>query len=122
MPFYDYQCEDCRNCFEEHKSVDKRYPTKCNRCGSLRTTIRISRVAIHSFEPYYDIQLGATIKSPTHKKQVAKSLGLTNVGDAKLHEIEQQASQNKREQELKGQTPTPEFMEAWHKAKATIPN
>lgn len=122
MPFYDYQCEDCRNYFDEHRSVKKRYNVSCNRCGSVRVTIQISKVAVHFFDPYYDIALGAKVNSPSHKKQVAKSLGLTNVGDAKSHEIEQQASENKRAKESQDQTPTPEFMESWQRVKATIPS
>ncbi len=122
MPFYDYQCEDCRNYFDEHRSVKNRYDVSCNRCGSKRTTIQISKVAVHFFSPYYDVALGEKVNSPSHKKQIAKSLGLTNVGDAKLHEVDQQAHQNKKLRKSENQTPTPEFMKAWEKAKATIPN
>lgn len=122
MPFYDYQCEDCREYFEEHRSVIDRYKTRCPKCSSSRVTIKISSISVHFFDPYYDTQLGQHINSPKHKKEVAAALGLTNVGDAKLHEVEQQALSNKKLRESENQTPTPEFLKAWEKVKATIPN
>ena len=83
----------------------------------------IMPAAVHTFTPYYDVHLNRHIKSAEHKKQVAESMGLTNVGDADYDEVEKVARGNKeqREREESQKGPTQKFMKAWEKAKAMYP-
>ena len=124
MPVYHYECKKCNHDFEERRSVDNRYRISCQRCGFGDLGILIDSVSVHlPFEPYFDNQLGCRIKGKKHKREVAKELGLTNVGDAKVHEIERAAKDGEREKDRKwmSEKPTRKFMEAWDKAKATCP-
>ena len=119
MPFYDYECKRCKLLFDEMLSIEKRNSARCPKCGGGVKLLIKEVPAVHFHEPYYDTQLGVTIASPREKKEVAKSLGLTNVGDAKDHEIEKVANANKKAKD--SDEPTEEFMEAWKKAKAQSP-
>lgn len=122
MPFYDYECTQCGFSFDEQRQVSERNTVRCQKCGS-KTHIVINSVSVHLFEPYYDSQLGTSIKSPQHKKQVAKALGLTNIGDAKSHEVDQIALEHKlkKEKTETAKGPDQKFMDAWYKAKALHP-
>ncbi len=86
--------------------------------------IVIGSAAVHTFQPYFDNQLGKYVKTKEHQKKIAKGMGLTNVGDADFDQVEKVASGNReqreREESLKG--PTEKFMKAWDKAKAMYPS
>jgi len=125
MPIYEYECRKCGHRFEERRGVDDRHNVSCQRCGSKTIGIVIGPVSVHTdLEPYYDVQLGCHIKSKQHKRSVAKDMGLTDVGNASVYDVEKEAEKNRKHREEKwlNERPSREFMEAWEKAKATYPS
>lgn len=81
-------------------------------------------MAVHDFQSYYDVHLGQHIKSPKHKRDVAKAMGLENVGDADYDQVDKVARRNekeKRRQRLEA-PPTKAFLESYEKAKGMYPD
>jgi putative FmdB family regulatory protein len=46
MPFYEYHCPDCREDFEELRTLaDRDQPAPCPKCGGRRTYRKISLIS-----------------------------------------------------------------------------
>ncbi len=114
---YDYQCRLCDKVFEESRSVSDRHLVLCE-CGGATQILILTVPADHSFQPYYDVQLGARVASKNDKKARQQAIGVESVGDAKDHEVDSTAAWNKNYEEKKREEKDfPKFMESYKKVQ-----
>lgn len=85
---YDFHCNQCEVTTEVEKSVDKYNEVGyCIYCGSVVSRLLPTRFYFHGgkrVDPYYDQGLGCVVKDTKHRDQIAKSKGVTEVGNESM--------------------------------------
>lgn len=98
---YTYKCEDGHVTVEYYKTPPKEMP--CEECDKTAKKEFGCNLDMHwSRYPYYDRGLGCIVKSEYHRRQVAKSRGLTPVDgdwamDREITRLEAGVEEEKRE-------------------------
>lgn len=101
-PTYDYLCEKCELEFEVIKSIhDYKTPEKCTKCG--KQAIKIFSRQVHFIgtkieDAEFNVGLGKITKSKRHRDELAKRMGLEELGNEKpevIHKTFDQAREDK---------------------------
>ena len=100
---YPYICSVCGNEFEVIKSVkDIDEPEFCAVCENpgIRTIsplVSFRGISDWNFEPEYDPAFGTMIKSPAHRRKLAKAKGWEEVGTEPVDKIHKAADETKNQ-------------------------
>jgi putative FmdB family regulatory protein len=102
MPTYEYHCDKCDEGFEVTKPIAKYKTPEKHTCGRKARKL-VSRPAgfigekVESAE--YNPGLGCVTKSSSHRKEVAKRLGVEEIGNERpqiIHNYFDKARESKR--------------------------
>lgn len=101
MPTYEYSCEKCEKVFEVVKSI-KLYQEldPCPDCGNMgvrKVSCNISFVGTKIEDAEYNPGLGCITKSKRHRDEIAKSKGLTEIGNENINKIQDKFDKDRAE-------------------------
>lgn len=75
-PLYGFECGTCGKVSDEFRRIaDRNEPLACE-CGAVMTRVIGGHHVVGDFEPYYDDNLQAHIRSKQHRKQVMREQGV----------------------------------------------
>jgi len=91
MPIYDYSCLKCDKNYEVIKSI-KEYNGKdpCPTCGNVgdrRFSCRIEFIGAKVEDAEFNVGLGKITKGKRHREELAKQMGVVEVGNEKTDSI-----------------------------------
>lgn len=89
---YEYRCDQCKVAFDVIKSAKEMdAPENCAQCGTISTRQFVpSRVYFNNTKvhhPEYNPGLGAIVRDPNHRKELAKIKGVEEVGNESIESL-----------------------------------
>ena len=118
MPNYNYECGSCENVFDDFRTIATRHNVICPKCGG-KVEMLLGIAAIRTFKPHYSKALGKWVGSKREETRIAHSMGLEEVGDMHVEDVESEARRAKRqEDEKRDRSGAPEeFYRAYDRVK-----
>ena len=103
---YDYNCDTCDIPFDVVKSMhDSSRPEICPKCGQTGRRIYSSKIYFTGTsveDAEYNIGLGKITKSKRHRDELAKNMGLIEVGNEDPNKLTEQLEKNRIDEHKKG--------------------
>lgn len=105
MALYEYDCEKCQLVFEVVKSIkDWTRQETCSSCGGLAQQIFTSKVHFVGAkveDAYRCPGLGTIVKSKKHRDQLAKQLGVVEIGNENPDKLSDRFEKDRAEKRKK---------------------
>ena len=104
MPYYRYECNQCKHQFDIIKSIRCEKPEPCPECDG--DTRRLIQRTLSLYEGDWNKEefnrgLGKVVKNPKHRKELANRAGMEEIGNDSTPSDYYSTSEKDREAALK---------------------